>query len=219
MANSPLNPELQNLATIMGARYVPRNDISPGKTFRFIHASFARLTSQQADGRGIVVAAVLVSIGLFNLRAFTFAGREEQVAFDTVLPGVEVVVAAAEIVERIVRAAFDDAAGFDDKNLFGSANGGKAMRDNERGAAAHQVPQPFLNQRFRFRVEAGGRFIENQDARIGENRARDGDALFLPAGQSHTAFTHDRVVFVGEVFRKFVHAGNAASVEDLQIGR
>src|SRR5215510_11720272 len=98
------------------------------------------------------------------------------------LAGIEIVIAAAEIVKRLVCAAFDDASGFDHKNLLGATNRGEPMRDNERGAATHQVAQALLNERFRLRVEAGSRFIENQDARIGKDRARDGDALLLSAG-------------------------------------
>src|SRR5262245_411055 len=93
------------------------------------------------------------------------------------------------------------------------------MRDNERRAAAHQVTQTFLNQRFRFRVEAGSGFVENQDARISENRAGDGDALFLPARQTHAAFADDGVVLVREVFRELIYAGDAASFEDFLFAR
>ena len=66
------------------------------------------------------------------------------------LAGVEIVVAAPESVKRLVSAAFNDASGFDDKNLFGAANGGKTVRDDEGGASAHEVTQTFLDERFGF---------------------------------------------------------------------
>ena len=91
-------------------------------------------------------------------------------------------------------AAFDDAAGFDDQNLIGAADGGEAMRDDERGAAAHQVREAFLDHGFGFGIEAGGGFVENQDARIGEDGAGDGDALALAAGKFHAALADDGVV-------------------------
>ena len=44
----------------------------------------------------------------------------------------------------------------------------------------HQVAQALLDQRLGFGVEAGGGFVQDQNARIGQNGARDGDALALP---------------------------------------
>src|SRR6266700_6768397 len=106
-------------------------------------------------------------------------------------------------------AAFDDAAGFDDENLFGAANGRESMSDDKCRAATHQVTQPFLNQRFRFGVQTGSRFIENEDARIGKNGAGDGDALLLSARKFYSAFADDRIVFFFERLSEFVDSGNA----------
>ena len=127
---------------------------------------------------------------------------------------VEVVVAAALGVERFVRAAFDDAAAFDDQDLLGAAYGGQPVRDHKCRAPAHQVAQPFLDQRFGFGVQAGGSFVQDQDARIGEDGARDRHALLLPAGQADAAFTHDRVVLLLETLGEFIHASDAASLQD-----
>src|SRR5258708_25042258 len=111
-------------------------------------------------------------------------------------------------------AAFDDAAGFDDENLLGTANGREAMGDDKCSAAAHQVTQPFLNERFRFGVQTGSRFIENEDAWIGENGAGDGDALLLSTREFYTAFADDRIVFFFEGLGEFVDSGNAARFHD-----
>ena len=115
-------------------------------------------------------------------------------------------------------AAFDDAAGFDDQNLVGATDGGEAVGDDEGGAAAHQVAQTFLNERFGFGVEAGSGFVENQDARIGEDGAGDGDALALAAGKFYAAFADDGVVTFFKVFGEFVDAGDAAGVHDFGFG-
>src|SRR5208337_2135802 len=144
-----------------------------------------------------------------------FAGGEEEIVFDGVLPGVQLEVAALRGVQRLVGAALQDAAILHDQDLLGAANGGKTVRDNECGAAAHQVAQTLLDERLRFGVEAGGGFVENQDARIGKNGAGDGDALLLAAGQLHAAFADDGVVLLLERFREFIHAGDAAGGEDL----
>ena len=78
-----------------------------------------------------------------------------------------------------MRAALDDAAVFDHQNLFGAADGGEAVRDHEGGASLHQVREAFLDGGFGFGVEAGGGFVQNQDARVGQDGAGDGDALAL----------------------------------------
>jgi len=57
-------------------------------------------------------------LGFFDFVAF--AGGEEEVGFEAVLAGVEVVVAAVELVEGLVGSALYDLALFDDTNLVGS---------------------------------------------------------------------------------------------------
>src|ERR1700738_2220426 len=97
-----------------------------------------------------------------------------------------------------------------DKNLFGAANGGEAVGDDEGGASAHQVTQAFLDQRFGFGVQAAGGLVQNQNARVGQNCAGDGNALLLSAGKLDPTFPDQRVVFFLEVFREFVDASDAA---------
>ena len=46
-----------------------------------------------------------------------------------------------------------------------------------------QRPQAVLDQRLALAVEARRRLVEDQDARVGEDRARDRDALPLAARQ------------------------------------
>src|SRR5439155_11541431 len=100
--------------------------------------------------RGTGGAAVAFRGGVFDAGAVAFTGGEEKIGFETVLARVEIVVAAAESVERLVSTAFNDTSGFDDKNLFGTANGGQTVRDDEGGASAHEVTQTFLDECFGF---------------------------------------------------------------------
>ncbi len=124
------------------------------------------------------------------------------------LLGVKIVVAPTKSVERFVRAAFDDAPCFHDENLIGATNRGEPMGNDKCRPAAHQVPQTLLDQRLRFRVKAGRGFVKNQDARIGQNGARNRNALLLTAGEFDAAFANDRVVLVLEGLRELVHARN-----------
>src|ERR1700688_5086262 len=79
--------------------------------------------------------------------------------------------------------------------------------------------QTFLNEGFRFRIEAGGGFVQDEDSRISKNGARDGDALLLSAGEFDAALADDGVVLVFECFGKFIDARDAASGEDFGFGR
>ena len=57
------------------------------------------------------------------------------------------------------------------------------MRNDERRAPLAERLEAVLNQRFAFAVEARGRFVEDQDARVRENGAGNRDALTLAARQ------------------------------------
>ena len=59
----------------------------------------------------------------------------------------------------------------------------------------------FLDESFRLGVERGRRFVENENRRIDEQRARDGESLALAAGQPRAAFAEDGVVAVRQARR------------------
>src|SRR5262245_41315750 len=94
-----------------------------------------------------------------------FAGVDEAVVLPPILAIVELPVAAAGRVELRVRAPFDDFAGLEHQNLVGAANRRKSVGDDEGGPAATQRAQRLLNPRLALAVEAGGRFVQDQDAR------------------------------------------------------
>src|SRR4051812_33650772 len=92
-----------------------------------------------------------------------------------------------------MRAALDNPAVFKNENLIGASNGAESVRDNERRAAGHKGSKALLNQRFAFGIEAGCRFIENEDSRIGQDRTGDSHALPLATRKLHAALSDDRV--------------------------
>jgi len=73
------------------------------------------------------------------------------------------------------------------------------MRDNQCGAALHQRFQRGLHMALRFAIQRGGGLVQNQDRCVFKNRARDGDALSLAAGEFHTALADQRT----QAFRPF----------------
>ena len=50
-----------------------------------------------------------------------------------------------------------------------------------RGAAVHQAIERLLHQRLAFGIERRGRLVEQQDRRVLQDGAGDGDALALAA--------------------------------------
>ncbi len=71
---------------------------------------------------------------------------------------------------------------FDDENLAGVPDGGNAVRDQNRGAAAHDILEGLENAFFGHCVDAGEGVVQDQNFRIAQDGPRDGDALFLAAG-------------------------------------
>jgi hypothetical protein len=53
-----------------------------------------------------------------------------------------------------------------DDNPVGPLNGGKPMGYDDGGSAFHELPQGILYKAFRFRINAGGSFIEDQNSWI-----------------------------------------------------
>ena len=68
-------------------------------------------------------------------------------------------------------------------------------------------------------VDVRGRLVEDQDARVGDQRARDRDQLALAGREAGAALAHDVVEPVLEARRNAVDADRARRVDDLLVGR
>src|SRR5688572_1801804 len=86
-----------------------------------------------------------------------------------------------------VRALRDDRAALEHHDAVGGLHGGEAVRNGERGAPFLQGVEALLHQALGRGVERAGGFIEEQDRPVGEQRARDRQALLLPAGERDAA--------------------------------
>src|SRR5438105_1632241 len=71
-----------------------------------------------------------------------------------------------------------------------------------------------LNKFLRLGIKTGGGFVENQNARVGEDGAGDRNALALPAGKLYAALADDGVVAIGETFGKLIDARDLAGTHD-----
>lgn len=67
-------------------------------------------------------------------------------------------------------------------------------------------------------VERARGLVQNEDARVAQEHARDGDALLLTAGQPRAALAHERVVAVGQRADELVDVGLARRFLDFGLG-
>src|SRR5207245_5934299 len=151
---------------------------------------------QRVGGLNVRVAIFYTIIFLGCNNGISFSRRQEQILLQSLLPGIEIVIASLSGVELLMRATFDDLPLLHNQNLIGAADGGKPVRDDERCPALHEIRKPVLDHRLRFRIQAGCGFVEDQDSRLGKNRARNRDALPWSAGKFHAALDYSRSVFI-----------------------
>ena len=78
-----------------------------------------------------------------------------------------------------MRAVLDNLAVLEHDDQVGVADRRQAMGDHERGAVGEQRPQRLLDRPLRPDVDRRRRLVEDEDARVGEQGAREGDELAL----------------------------------------
>src|SRR6188768_1825368 len=110
--------------------------------------------------------------------------------------------------ELRVRTAFDDVAGDHDHDLVGVLDGGESMRDHERRSIAHELDERLLDATLGFVVERRSGFVEDQDGRVLEQRARNRHTLLLPSRQLRAALAHLGVEALRQLGREFVDVGS-----------
>src|SRR3989338_6418166 len=92
------------------------------------------------------------------------------------------------------------------------------MRDNKRSAPLHQRLKRLLNTFFRIRIKRRCRLIKNEYFRIAKDRARDGNALFLPDRQANSPLTNALRVFFRKSLYKLLGVCQGGRMLNLLIG-
>ena len=85
------------------------------------------------------------------------------------------------------------------------------MGDDHGGASLHQPLQGVLNLALVFRVERGGRLVEQEDRRVLQEGAGDGDPLALAAGEPRARLADGGVVALGQVKDELVRRRRAGA--------
>ena len=75
------------------------------------------------------------------------------------------------------------------RNFIGAANGGQAVRHHYCGSAFAQLVKCGLNLHFRAVIERTCRLVQNQNGRVFQEHSRNGNALFLTAGEFDAALS------------------------------
>ncbi len=88
-------------------------------------------------------------------------------------------VGAAGSDQLVVRALLRDAAVVEHDDVACLADRRQAVRDDDRRPACEQPAQPLLDPPLGVEVHVGSRLVEDQDSRVGDQRARERHELAL----------------------------------------
>ena len=103
--------------------------------------------------------------------------------------------------QLLVVAVGDDPAVVEHDDLIGQRDRGEAVGDDEGGAPGHRLVERELDLLLGRGVDRGGGVVEDQHARVGEQRAGDRQALALAAGERQAALADPRVEALGQARR------------------
>ena len=131
------------------------------------------------------------------------------------LQGAQLRVEAVLLDQAVMVAAFDDLARFQDIDPVGFAHGGEAVGDDDGGAALAEFIERFLHACFGIGVQRAGGFVEQEDRRVFEDGAGDGDALALTARKVRAFGPGLRIVSARQAQNEVMGVGGLGGGEDL----
>src|SRR6266852_7714831 len=92
------------------------------------------------------------------------------------------------------------------------------MRDHESSSPNHQVGQRLLHKHLGLRIQLRGGFVENQNRRIFQDRARNSDTLPLSSAQARSAFADYRIVPARQLHDEIVRQRRLGGSNDSILG-
>lgn len=120
------------------------------------------------------------------------------------LNGIQSLIESVFFHQRSVGALLHKFAVFQHKDLVGVCHGAEAVGDHHDGFSFHKFCKGFLHEHFVFRIEGRGGFVQQNDRRIFEQGAGDGNALALAARQGAAVFAENGFVALRQRAYKFV---------------
>src|SRR4051794_22505440 len=111
-----------------------------------------------------------------------------------------------------------DPAGVHQHDAIGELERAEAVGDEEGGAVAGEFLDGLADQGLVLDVDGAGGLVEDQDGRVAEHGAGQGDPLALATGEAEPALADDRVVAVGQTCDELVRIGAAGGGHDLVAG-
>ena len=99
-------------------------------------------------------------------------------------------------------------------DTIGERDRGRAVGDDQRGAAVHDFGERGTDLVLLRGVDRGRGVVEDQHARVGEDGASDREALALPTRQREAVLAEERVVAVGQVTDEVVGTGELCGAHD-----
>src|SRR5690606_10242248 len=118
----------------------------------------------------------------------------------------------------VVRTGLAQLAVMHDEDAVGVLDGREAVRDDERGAAAHERLERALDAGLEFGVDGAGRLVEDEDARVEGEGAGEGEELPLADGEGDAALAERLVEAAGEAFDDAVGADLRGGPADALVG-
>ena len=118
-----------------------------------------------------------------------------------------------------VAAALHHAAFVQHEDAVGVDHAGKPVRHDEHRPPAHEAAERVLDHRLVLGIDRGERLVQQQDRRIAQQRAGNGDALALPAREADAALADHRVVALRQPRNEGVRVGRPGRGLDLGVAR
>ena len=147
-------------------------------------------------------------------RRLGFLDRLGRLGFPRLLrhqPGID----AAGPHQRAMGAALGDAPAVEHEDAVAADDAGEAMGEHQGRAPAHQPVERLLDHRLVLRIDRRERLVEQQDRRVAQQSAGDGDALALAAGELDALLADDGAIALGQARDEIMDIGGLGRRLDL----
>ena len=118
-----------------------------------------------------------------------------------------------------MRPDIDDVATVQHQDLMAVGQGTEPVRHDQHGPAKRDALDVGIDQRLAFRIERAGGLIQDQDARIMDQRPRDRQTLALAAGQIGRTFLDPGLIAFGQTLDELLGAGQAGGAHRIAQGQ